>query len=492
LINSFEKYESNLASRAAKSSFWIFTTRLFQRIFSILRLIILARLLNPTDFGLLGIALLMLSILDAFSQLGFQTWLIHKSGDVRSYLDTVWTASIFRGIILFLILFLIAPYAANFFGSPEAKSVIQIIGISAVLQGFINIGIVYFQKELQFERLFIYELGSTLAEFIVSIAFAIALKDVWALVFGLLAGGAVRLILSFQIQSFRPQISYDFETIIELLTYGRWIFGSSIALFLVTQGDSIFVGRFLGVTELGLYQTASGIANTPATEIGQTISQITLPVYSKLKHDLPSLHNAYLKIIKIDAFLSSFLAALIISLAPEFTLIFLGYKWMPMVPAMQVLALAGLARSISSCSCQLFFAVGKPEIEARWQFFRLLALLILIYPLSLKLGLVGVSFAVFLSILFANIGFMHNAMRITGVEIKELGVSIIPSLALSIVVIALVNGLKNVLGIGFMDFLILAALEVVLFLILLYLVELLFNYGIIPAIKENIKAVLGN
>lgn len=490
LFEDAKNYDDSLASRAAKSTFWIIALRLFQRIFSIIKLIILARLLTPNDFGLMGIALLMVSTLDSFSQIGFQTWLIQKSGDIKSYLDIAWTASIIRGIILCLTLIFFAPLAADFFGAPEAKPIIQIISASILLQGFTNIGIVYLQKELQFRKLFIYEFGSTTIDFIATIALAIALRNVWALAFGPLVGIVARLILSFIVHPFRPKINYNCDIIIDVLTYGKWVFGSSIAIFLVTQGDSVFIGRYFGVVALGLYQMASTISNTPATEIGQTLSQITLPVYSKLKHDIPKLRYAFLKILTINAFLSFLLTTLIISLAPEFTMVFLGDEWMPIVPIVQVLVLAGLARSISACSNQLFFAVGKPEIGAKWQFFRLIALFILVYPLAQKWGVIGVSFAVLLGIILTNIGFFINVMRITGVKREELETLLVPPMAMSIIVILLINSLKEVFSTSFIDFIILAILDTMLFLILFYLIEAFFNYNFIPTIKESIKLII--
>ncbi len=490
LFDDTKNYDDSLASRAAKSTFWIIALRLFQRTFGIIKLIILARLLSPNDFGLMGIALLMVSTLDSFSQIGFQTWLVQKSGDIKSYLDIAWTASIIRGIILCLILIFFAPLAADFFGAPEAKPIIQVISASILLQGFTNIGIVYLQKELQFRKLFIYEFGSTTIDFIATIAFAIALRNVWALAFGPLVGIVARLILSFIVHPFRPKINYNREIIIDILTYGKWVFGSSIAIFLVTQGDSIFIGKYFGVVALGLYQMASTISNTPATEIGQTLSQITLPVYSKLKHDIPKLRYAFLKILTINAFLSFLLTTLILSLAPEFAMIFLGDEWMPIVPIVQVLVLAGLARSISACSNQLFFAVGKPEIGAKWQFFRLIALFIFIYPLAQKWGVVGVSFAVFLGIILTNIGFFVNIMRITGVKRDELEMLLVPPMALSIIVIVFINSLKEAFSTSFMDFIILAILDTLMFLILFYLIEAFFNYNFIPTIKESIKLII--
>ena len=123
------------------------------------------------------------------------------------------------------------------------------------------------------------------------------------------------------------------------------------------------MGKLLGVTALGFYQLAYRISNMPATEITHVISRVTFPAYSKLQDDIPKLREAYLKVLQITAFLSFPIAGLIFVLAPDFTKIFLGEKWMPMVPAMQVLVFAGLSRAIAATAGYIFYAVGKPKID---------------------------------------------------------------------------------------------------------------------------------
>ena len=400
-----------LYQRTVRSGAWAFALRITTQVFSIARLIILARILAPDDFGLMGIALLVMMTLETFSQTGFQQALIQKKENIKGYLDAAWTVSVLRGLVLFAVLFFIAPYAAAFFNAPVATPLIRVVGLAALLQGLTNIGVLYFQKELEFNKQFLYSLSGTLADFAVAISAVLILRSVWALVFGILAAAIVRLIVSYFIHPYRPHFKLDLAQTKELFGFGRWILGSSILIFLITQGDDIFVGKLLGVTMLGFYQIAYRISNAPATEITHVISQVTFPAYSKLQDKLPSLREAYLKTLQLTAFISVPLAGGIFILAPEFTTIFLGDKWLPMVPAMQVLALWGLIRSIGATIGPVFQAVGRPSILTKLSAARLIILAILIYPLSMKWGIMGTSLAVLISAFFTTPVIYYIAIR---------------------------------------------------------------------------------
>ena len=389
-----------LSQKVLKGGFWVFFLRIVNRGFGLIRLIILARILSPSDFGLMGIALLTMSTLETFSQTGFQAALIQKKEDIESYLNSAWTVLIFRGFVLFFILYFIAPYAAVFFNAPEAKSIIRVIGFAILFSAFTNIGVTYFQKELEFNKEFIYKFSGTLADFIVAVTAVLILKNVWALVFGLLAGNVTRCIVSYLIHPYRPHLSLDLGKAKELFGFGKWIMGSSIMIFLITQGDDIFVGKLLGTTALGFYQLAYRISNMPATEITQVVSQVTFPAYSKLQDNIPKLREAYLKVLQLTAFLSFPIAGLIFVLAPNFTKIFLGEKWMPMVPAMMILVWWGVIRSMAGVNSSILQAVKKPDIITKLSTIKLLILAILIYPLSIKWGITGTSLAVLLSAIF--------------------------------------------------------------------------------------------
>ncbi len=445
--NDFRQPES-LSKRVARGGIWVFGLRIANRSLGFIRTIILARLLAPHDFGLFGIALLAIATLETFSQTGFQAALVQKKKNVEPYLDTAWTISAIRGIILFLILFSSAPLIANFFASAQAMLIIKVIAVSTLLSGFRNIGIIFFQKELEFNKQFLYEISATLVDLTVAIILAFMLRNVWALVWGGLAANFVRVFMSYIIHPYRPRIKLEREKFQKLFGFGKWILGSSILVFLITQGDDIFVGKMLGVTVLGLYQMAYLISNLPATEITHVISQVTFPAYSKLQDDLPKLREAYLKILQLTTFISIPLAGGIFIFAPEFTKIFLGDKWMPIVPAIEVLVLAGLLRSISATTGPVFQAVGKPEIVTKWQPVRLFVLLAVIYPFTVQWGILGTSLAVVSCNLISTVGFSVKVVRIiqcgAGSFLKRIILPSINTLAVISIIVILKNTITTV------------------------------------------------
>ena len=491
IINNFVRPGENLSESVVRSGFWVFSLRIVQQLFSLTRLVILARILTPHDFGLMGIALLTMATLETFSQTGFQSALIQKKDNIESYLNAAWTVLILRGFILFAILYLFAPYAAIFFNAPEAKPIIQVLSLSFLLQSFANIGVIYFQKELEFNKQFIYQLSGTLADFVVAISAVLILRNVWALVFGLLAGNVARCFVSYLMHPYRPHLSSDLWKAKKLFGFGRWILGSGILVFLTTQGDDIFVGKLLGATVLGFYQMAYRISNMSATEITHVISQVTFPAYSKLQDDILKLREAYLKVLQVTAFLSFPIAGLIFVLAHDFTRIFLGEKWMPMVPAIMVLVLAGLVRSIVATTGPIFYAVGKPKIETRWQVIRLFVIAALIYPFTIKWGILGASIVVFLSIFISNIGFNVNVIKITRCRIKDFSKLIVIPLVSVIIMISSISVLKYYTNtIGLLSFFSLFSIGVLIYLGITYLFVKYLNYKIQILIRESLNSLM--
>jgi O-antigen/teichoic acid export membrane protein len=383
------KPSESLSQKAVRSGIWIFALRITNKLLRLVRTVILARVLAPHDFGLMGIALLAMVTLETFSHTGFNIALIQKKENIDEYLDTAWVVQVIRGIILFGILLAAAPLVATFFNTPKAADIVRVIAIAELFKGFTNIGIIYFQKDFEFNKLFVHHISTTMADLLVAIPAALILRSVWALVFGLVASHFVGCIISYIISTFRPRMNIDWKKFRELFGFGRWVLGSSILAFLITQGDDAFVGKIIGVTALGLYQIAYTLSNLAATEISETLSIVTIPTYSKIQDSLNKLKDAYLKVLQVTAFISIPISGGIFILAPEFTNTFLGNKWMAMVPAIRALALAGLVRSIASTTVPVFYAAGKPRIETKWQMVRLLVLAALIYPFSIKWGILG-------------------------------------------------------------------------------------------------------
>jgi len=393
---------NTLSQRVIHAGFWAFALRIVDRLFGLARTVILARLLAPEDFGLFGIALLALSMLETFSETGFNAAIIQKKGDVKPYLDTAWTVQVIRGFLLAILLLVIAPYVAMFFGEPGAASLVRALALVTVLRGLVNTGVLYFRKELEFHKEFIYMFSGTLVDLAVSIPAALILRNAWALIFGLVVGQFVRMVVSYLLHPYRPRPRLERARARELYTFGRWIFASHVLVFLLNHGDDMLLGKLLGATALGLYQMAYRLSNLPATELTHVISQVTFPVYSKLQDQLARVRQAYLQTLQVIAFISFPIAAGIAFLASDFTRVFLGEQWMLMVPAMQILAIWGLSRSIAATTGPLFSGMGVPRISTWLQLTKLILMAIFIYPCTVLWGISGTALAVTVSALIVD------------------------------------------------------------------------------------------
>lgn len=192
------------------------------RLVQITMLIILARLLAPRDFGLMGIALLSLAATQQFSKIGLNSALIHnKNENVDAYLDTTFSLEVARGLLLFVVLFVAAPYVAAFFNESTATPLIRVIGLTTLLYGLRNPAVVYFRKDLEFHKEFVYQTSGGFVQFLVGVSYALINPTVWALVFAFVSTEVIRTMLSYGLHGYRPWPSIDRGAASELINYGK-------------------------------------------------------------------------------------------------------------------------------------------------------------------------------------------------------------------------------------------------------------------------------
>jgi lipopolysaccharide exporter len=400
-----------LFQKVLRASYWSFGLRASERALQLVRTVLLARLLSPKDFGLFGIALLVLATLESFSTTGFQQALIQKRDDIKPYLDTAWAFSVLRGAALGLLVFCLGPLVGRFFHEPQAVLLFRIAGLCVFLKGLTNIGIVYFQKGLTFGKQFVYSFSGTLADLAVSIPAALIFRNAWALLLGFLAGNFVRVIASFVLEPYKPRFRLDLEKAREMSVFGRWIFAGSILTFLLNHGDDLVVGRLLGSAGLGLYRMAYFVSNLPISEVVHSTSDVLFSAFSKLQDRLANLRQAYLDTIHAVALITFPMTAGLLFVARDLTVVVLGTRWLPMVPALQALALGGFTRSIAATTGALFQSVGRPKISTVFQFARLSVFAILVYPMTLKGGILGTGLAVTLSALLTEPFAIYLSLR---------------------------------------------------------------------------------
>jgi len=493
------KSKKTLSQKMVQGGGWISSLKIIRKIFSLIRLIIIGRILAPSDFGLMGIALLTMSALETFSTTGFRQALIQKKENTENYLDAAWTILIIRGFIIFIILYLMAPYVAIFFHTSAVKPIIQVLGFVTFISAFSNIGVVFFHKKLEFNKVFIYRFVGISTNFIVAVLAAVILRSVWALVFGLLAEKVVSLIISYSIHPYRPHLSKDLGKVKDLFGFGRWILGSNILIFIGEHIDDIFVGRALSAIALGFYQMAYRISNMLETEITEVISSVAFPVYAKIQDQQTRLQKAYFRILRLILAITLPIAVGIVFLAPEFTRIFLGEKWMPMVTAMQLLAVAGLIKSIVSTGSPLFKGSGYPNYEFYMQLIRGLTIIIVIYPLIVYMGIPGAALGVILSIAGMWIIWYPLSQKITKASWQKYFETFWPPLFCSLLMAGSIyvaklywNPIQQPLGMAISMFVIIVLMSICVYVAAMYLLQRYYPYyDIFDEVKFFYKSLVG-
>lgn len=431
-LRLFTQPGTRFSRRVLNAGFWMLAVRVVGRALSVVRIVLLARLLMPEDFGVMGIALLFMSILQSLTQTGFRRALVQRKGDIRGYLDTAWVTNFMQRFLLGGILFASGPWIAGFFNSPTAGPIVQAMGGVLALDGLTNIGIIYFEKELQFHKSFIYSIGVIFTDLVVCISAALILRNVWALVFGALASKLVGVALSYWIHPYRPRLSFDLQKAKELFKFGRWVFLHSIVNTLSLRADSFVIGKFLGVQSLGYYQIALRISEEPIQEIRVVTDNVAFPTYSKVQDNLLKLRQAFLGTVGLVAGITLPLAVVILFIAPDFTRLVLGEKWMPAVTAMQVLGFAAAIRATTGTSGLLYMGVGRPSMNFHMNLLRALVLLALIYPLIKMFDITGVAIAVLLSGCATLPFLVWYPKKVLKVKATQLTKALVPPICISL------------------------------------------------------------
>ena len=368
---------------------WVGALRVFTRILSLVKTIVLARLLLPNQFGIYGIAALILAFLEILTDTGINVFLIQEEDDVEHYVNTAWVVSILRGTLICLLIVLFSTFVSSFFKTPESRNILLLISIVPLIKGFINPSIVKFQKYLLFKKEFIFRSFLTLIEAVLTITFAIITKSAVSLVIGLLISAVFEMALSFYIAKPIPSLRFKIENFKLVFNRGKWITLAGIFEYLYRNLDNITVGKILGVTSLGYYDMAYKISILPITEVSEVFSKVTFPIYTKIKEDKKRLKKAFMKVMLTTTVIVLPIVIILIIFTEPLVLLFLGKNWLPIINVLKVLSIFGAIRSISGISSALFLALKKQNYVTFVTFASILGLGISIVPLVIRYGILG-------------------------------------------------------------------------------------------------------
>ena len=384
---------------AIKGISWMSGFRVVTRGLAFVKTVVLARALSPSQFGIFGIASLVLVFLEVLTETGINVFLIQSEKRIDKYINSAWVVSIGRGVIISLLVLLISPLIASFFHTPDAMSLLMFISLVPFVKGFINPASIRFQKELHFSSEFWFRTSIFFFDALVTIIIAYLTHSVYSLAWGFLAGALLEVVLSFVLFKPTPRFIIEKNYFQEIFHKGKWVTMYGILGYFTDNGDNIIVGRLLGSSPLGLYQMAYKISILPISEVSDVVSKVVFPIYTKIAEDKKRLLRAFLK-TNIYAFSASFLlGALIFLFSKQIVLVLLGANWLSAAPVLQVLAIYGVLRTLAGPASALFLSVSKQKYITAMVFVRFLGLAITIYPLVSLYGLIGAGYSAIISVI---------------------------------------------------------------------------------------------
>jgi lipopolysaccharide exporter len=420
IVNFLINSDGSLQQRALRSGIWISITSVIVNALGLVKSIVLARLLAPEIFGLMAVSMIILRGIETFTRPGIASALIHRQNGFEDAKYTAFSMFLIRGLLLSTILFFSAPFIAEFYEHDLLTSILQVIAIAFIINSFNNINTISYQKKLNYRRLANLEQTVAVVNTIVTIALAYYLRSVWALVGGYLITITFNTLLSYILIPGRPKIEFNKAIAVELLSYGKFITGATIVLYIAKELDNAILGKILGMTNLGYYVVAFTMADLLSNQVARFASQIMFPAYSELQNDKKSLRNAFLKSLNLVFTLTLPATVCIVLIANELILNVYGKKWMPAVEPLQILCIFGMVRSATMVTGYLLNGIGKPNIDFYTALVRLTILAIIIYPLIYLYGLNGAAISVTIAIGFQWLFAIRAVSKLINVSKIEL------------------------------------------------------------------------
>jgi len=369
---------------------WLGGSRVFTRIISLASIAILARILQPAQFGIFGIATLVLSFLEIISETGINVFLIQEKR-IKQYIDTAWVISIIRGICIFLIILLLSKPLSIFFTTPEVLILLRLISLLPLIKGFINPAILNYQKNLYFNKEVYLRSGLFVISTAVTLIIALLTSSTTSLVWGLIAAAIIETIFSLIFIKPLPKLKLERKQTRLIIHRGKWMTLVGISNYLFHQGDDLIVSKFLGQKILGFYQMAYKISTLPITEVADIFGRVSFPIYTKISADKKRLRKAFIKTLGTISILVLPLSAIIFFFSSQLIFFVLGPNWLDIVPIIKILAIFGAIRAISGSSSSVLLALKKQREVSNITLISLIGMMVAIFPLMNKFGIMGVA-----------------------------------------------------------------------------------------------------
>ena len=327
--------------------------------------LILARLLSPSDYGIIGMLAIFMAISQTIIDSGFSKALIQKQDRTETDFSTAFFFNIVVGLVCYLILLISSPYIASFFNEPVLKDVLRVLAINLFLNSLAVVPVAKLSIKVDFKTQFKASIISTILSGALGIVLAYRGVGVWALVAQSVSHSFVNVVLLWNLLKWRPQWQYSWESFKKLFSYGGNVLVAGIISTIYANINTLVIGRFYSPKDLGFYTRGNQFPALLSTNITAILQRVTFPILSKIQDDTQRLISVYREYIKIASLGIFFLLSLLASLGKPLIELLLTDKWLDATIYLQVFCFALMFDHLCQINLNLLYVKGDTKYILR-------------------------------------------------------------------------------------------------------------------------------
>lgn len=460
--------EQNLKQKTKSGLYWSAASNFVNQGMRFVFGIILARLLSPDAYGIIGMLTIFICIVSVFIDCGFSQALICKQDRTQKDFSTEFFFNIGVGLIGYLILFFASPFIADFYNMPILSPVLKVIGFGVIINSLCVVQSAQFAIKLDFKTPATIGIATQLSSGIIGIILAYNGWGVWALVFQQIVGGCINAIFLWTHAKWKPTFEFSIDSFRYLWNYGSKILGSSLIQQVYDNLYPLVIGKFFSATSLGLYSRANSFATLPTNNLSNIIGSVTFPVLSKINGDLQKLTNIYIRMLRCTAFIVFPLMIGMAVTANSYVKILLNEQWYGCIVMIQLLCCALIWQPLSFIHISLLKVIGRTDIVLKLEIMKRTMGLITIFG-SIPFGVKGMCIGFIIFYLYSfilNTIFVSKALNLSFIgQIK----SILPIVVNTFIMGLLICVIKLFNYSSLMEFIISIVVGIIYYLISSYL-----------------------
>lgn len=405
--------------------------RYFTLAFQLIVQLVIARILSPSDYGIVAMMTVFISVANVFINNGFNMAVIQKKKITSSDFPTALTLNMLIGVFLYIVLYILSPFIAKFYNIPELVKTLRVLALILPIGSIYSIQNAIATRLMQFRGLFICNIIGSVSSGIIGITMALWGLGYWALIGQQLSSIIITACVLTHISSWKPSFGYNSNSAREMFSFGSKLLAASLIHQIYTQLNSLVIGKKYNSADLAFYTKGRMFPSYITTGIDSALQAVSLSVFSKKQDDKEALYVMMTKILQANTFLTIPIIFFLFICADQIVILLLTEKWLPAVPFIRLCCVTYLFNPISSVGGQAIAAVGRSDIRLKLEFVKKPIGIFLLF-LFLSKGAVGIAVGAMISELIAFGIAVFVVKRIVGYDVVRFMKSILPALLISL------------------------------------------------------------